>query len=221
MKKIKFLIWPFFIVAVFVVLGGVVLSFLEKKTAEDFFKEIIFTSNICISTIDTEVIKDLSLMTPTDIGNNENYLKLKKQVLAMGNNFKERGVDAIYILFQKEGKIYFLVESTPENDPLYIPVGELYQQPPAEVLASFKNSLFYFSDHYTDEYGTYLSSFKPIFDSSGQQVGVLGVDVDYKLYETVVQKLRLSFFSIWTSIVLFIISLFFYFRKSKAIIGYF
>ena len=78
-----------------------------------------------------------------------------------------------------QGQLYFVVDAGLPGEEGYSPFGTIYQEPGPALLANFDtmNGTVLESDFYTDEYGSFLSGYAPIFTSTGERAGVLGVDI--------------------------------------------
>jgi PAS domain S-box-containing protein len=217
MKKIKLAIWPLIVLAVCIIVGFVVFYFVIKAVDKDFADELVWTSDLSIAAINTDRIKKLSDILPADISMSEDYIRIKSQIVGLGDQFEVNGVDAIYVLSQDEGQIRFIAESTPEGEPLYVSPGIIYEQAPSEVFEAF-NGISSSVVSYSDEYGTYISKFTPIFDTkTSEQVGVLGVDVDYGYYQKQIIKTKILFSTAWSFLCFIVILLFLYFRNLSKI----
>ncbi len=85
----------------------------------------------------------------------------------------------VYTMKKVDGKIYFVVDAGLPGEPDISTFDELYEQPSQTLVDNFDTltGTVVVPDFYTDEYGTFLSAFTPIFTSNGQRVGVLGVDI--------------------------------------------
>jgi len=169
----------------FVIILSAILFFSRKIVINQFKTELDWSSQITLSAINPERVYNSSML----IGDREAILKnedvswLKGEIERLGNLFLNRGVDALYILVKKGANIYFIVESTPIGEELYVEPGSLYQYPAKEIFTVFSEEKSMYTDLYTDEYGTYLSKFTPIFDDYGNIVGVLAADIDYSLFK--------------------------------------
>lgn len=214
MKKIKNFIYPVFIIAIFILIGIISFYFVYKNFNKRFSDEVIWATDISAIAINPDRVRATSDLLPGDISQSSDYSVIKEQTLGLGNLFLPKGVDAIYILSKKGNDIYFISESTPEGEPLYIAPGKLYEQPPQEIFQVFSNREAISTHVYTDEFGTYLSRFSPIFDNkTGELVGVLGVDIDYTVYQTQFWQIFIIFWLIWLFVCILVILLFFYFRN--------
>ena len=174
----------------------------RKIVINQFKTELDWSSRITLSTINPDRIYNSSMLINDReaILNSEDVSWLKGEVERLGDVFLGKGIDALYILVKKGADIYFIVESTPIGEELYIEPGSLYEYPPTEVFNVFSEKKEYFTDIYSDEFGTYFSKFSPIYNENGELVGILGSDVDYSLF-----KNRLFFLRIMLSFLLIII----------------
>jgi GAF domain-containing protein len=85
----------------------------------------------------------------------------------------------VYTMKKENGKIYFVVDAGLPGEPDISTFDELYEMPSQTLMDNFDtmSGTVVVPNFYTDEYGTFLSAFTPIFASNGQRVGVLGVDI--------------------------------------------
>ncbi len=86
----------------------------------------------------------------------------------------------VYTMRRDDQGIYFVVDArlSPDEE-LISEYGDRYDEPSELLLDNFDtlNRTIIEPDVYTDEFGTFLSGYTPIFTSDGQRVGVLGVDI--------------------------------------------
>ena len=86
----------------------------------------------------------------------------------------------VYTMRKDEQGIYFVVDARISPDePLISEFGDRYEEPSSILVENFDTMTraIIEPDFYTDEFGTFLSGYAPIFTSSGERVGVLGVDI--------------------------------------------
>ena len=85
----------------------------------------------------------------------------------------------VYTMRRDEQGIYFVVDGGLPNEEGYSPFGMRYLEPGPALVENFDSmsGTTLEPDFYTDEYGTFLSGYAPIFNSDGLQVGVMGVDI--------------------------------------------
>jgi GAF domain-containing protein/HAMP domain-containing protein len=107
----------------------------------------------------------------------ENYRKINEQ------NLKIRGADSdlvyVYTMRKNEQGIYFVVDANLPGDEGVSAFGEPYLEPGPTLVKNFDtlNKTIIEPDFYTDEYGSFLSAYAPIYTSSGEKIGVLGIDI--------------------------------------------
>lgn len=86
----------------------------------------------------------------------------------------------VYTMRKDEQGIYFVVDARISPDELLISeFGDRYEEPSTTLVDNFDTMTrtIIEPDFYTDEFGTFLSGYTPIFTSNGERVGVLGVDI--------------------------------------------
>jgi len=98
-------------------------------------------------------------------------------------NIKIRDTDPdivfVYTMRKDEQGIYFVVDAGELDDKDFSAFNERYLEPSQTLVNNFDvmNDAIVEPEFYTDEYGTFLSAYAPIFSSDGVRVGVLGVDI--------------------------------------------
>lgn len=86
----------------------------------------------------------------------------------------------VYTMRKDEQGIYFVVDARVSPDePDISEFGDRYEEPSATLVNNFDTmtGTIIVPDFYTDEFGTFLSGYTPIFTSDGERVGVLGIDI--------------------------------------------
>ena len=87
------------------------------------------------------------------------------------------GCRGVYLMKLEEDGIHFGPESYSRSDPQASPLGELYHQPPDEILPIFGGQEASTAGPYTDEYGTFVSAFAAHVTHDGDRL-VLGMDIE-------------------------------------------
>jgi len=215
MKKIQIYLSHLSVFVVLAIIGVVVFYFIQQSISKSFADDMIWTTDISLTAINPDRVRRLGDLLPGSITGNEDFALVDDQVLSFGTLFMAKGIDSIYVLTQKDDKIYFIAESTPQGDPLYVTPGKLYEKAPAEAYEAFKNNVPVSTAKYTDEFGTYTSKFTPIINKQGEQVGVLGVDVDYSYYDKQIRQAGVIFWIVWVFVCLFIDIFYLYLVKSS------
>lgn len=109
----------------------------------------------------------------------QEFKSLRKQLVTMCASVENMKIRKIHLLKMKDEKIYFAVESLPENAPdYYPPTGETYDDAPPDLMLVFSKGISLVTGIYTDKRGTFISGFSPILDE-GKVVGVIGIDIDF------------------------------------------
>ena len=107
----------------------------------------------------------------------DNFIKIREQ------NLKIRGAESelrfVYTMQKDAQGIYFVVDAGLPSEEGYSPFGTRYEEPGPALVENFDSmtGTILEPEFYTDEYGTFLSGYAPIFSSEGQRVGVIGVDI--------------------------------------------
>jgi GAF domain-containing protein/HAMP domain-containing protein len=97
----------------------------------------------------------------------------------------------VYTMRKDEQGIYFVVDAGEKDDEGFSAFNERYIEPSQTLVDNFDimETAIVEPDFYTDEYGTFLSAYAPIFSSNGTRVGVIGVDI---LANTIAKQQRSS-----------------------------
>ena len=125
-------------------------------------------AKIALKSIDGDLLKEIE----TDGEDSEAYETVRK---AMQGIQKDCGIKYLYTLYAEGNKVYYGVDADALNPN---DMGEVFEVSYEELSDVFKGKEFVqdFIDHTED--GDLVSVYKPIFDSTGKQVGVLGCDYD-------------------------------------------
>ncbi len=85
----------------------------------------------------------------------------------------------VYTMKKQNGNIYFVVDAGLPGEPDISAFGDIYREPSATLVNNFETMMgtIVEPDFYSDEFGTFLSAYTPIFTSDGKRVGILGIDI--------------------------------------------
>lgn len=98
-----------------------------------------------------------------------------------------------YLTKLTDGKIYFILDSSPENKPAYSLPGTVYADAPLALYGSFKDGKPVVCGPYTDKWGTFISAFIPIVDQDTKRVyAVLGCDINSDRWSQMISLSRLQ-----------------------------
>ena len=164
--------------------------------------------------------QELATITNAADINNESYIKYQKELSDIINTSESEGVINIYTMRRdQKGTIYFYIDT---GDPNYVPdpPGVIpYEQPTDLLLATFASpsGTVVENNLYTDEFGTVISAYKPIYNQDGSLESVLGVDMNAETVVTAKQNaIRNIFVYLGISIpVIFLTSLILGYRFSR------
>ncbi|MEW6084294.1 MAG: GAF domain-containing protein [Chloroflexota bacterium] len=85
----------------------------------------------------------------------------------------------VYTMRNTDEGIMFVVDAGLPGEPDISMYGDFYQDPSQTLVDNFDTmtETIVEPEIYTDEFGSFLSAYTPIFTSDGQRAGVLGVDI--------------------------------------------
>lgn len=111
------------------------------------------------------------------------------------------GLEYIYSMKKPEGESLMFVVDTDEVDPA--DVLEPYEWLPS-MGPAFDGEVCADEDFTSDEWGTYLSGYAPIFDSKEKVVGIVGCDITRETINKRLSKLRILiiFFGVIPNVVI-------------------
>jgi PAS domain S-box-containing protein len=110
---------------------------------------------------------------------NADYERLREQLHMVLGTLDSYQVASLYIMERRENEIIFLADSAPLGDPLHADPGVPYSDAPTDLYTVFNTAQPASFGPYTDQWGTYFSSFVPIYATDEPVVvGVLGIDVN-------------------------------------------
>jgi len=90
-----------------------------------------------------------------------------------------------YVYVKRGDKLYFLVDSEPENSPDYSPPGQEFTEAAPIDKKPFSSKEAQLTEPVTDRWGTWVSAEVPIIDSTtGQVIAVFGMDYNANSWRT-------------------------------------
>lgn len=107
----------------------------------------------------------------------EYYNLINEQNLAIRDS--DPDLVFVYTLRKNAQGIYFVVDANRPGDEDISDYGTIYEEPGPTLAENFDSisATIIEPDFYTDEYGTFLSAYAPIYTSTGERAGVLGIDI--------------------------------------------
>lgn len=113
-------------------------------------------------------------------------------------------IGAIYVYFVRfdESQVpRIMIDGRPPNDPMASPIDEVTDMPPDAVKAVMAGNKASSPIIENPEYGTYISAYVPVKDSSGAVIGALGIDTDVAVYEQLAANV------LWESVPIYVLML--------------
>ncbi|NLG03749.1 MAG: hypothetical protein GX567_07990 [Clostridia bacterium] len=116
--------------------------------------------------------------------------------------YRDCGSNLEYIYSMKQlpdGKLVFIVDTDTEEP------GGIYEEYEMEdaISEALKGNVSADAEPTTDEWGTVISAFAPILNSTGKVVGVVGVDIGMDWIETQLNHLKVQIIMVSAGIILF------------------
>lgn len=157
-----------------------------KITGSDMRSSITGMARAIAMGINPDRINDLAFTAEDKTS--PSFIRIREQMKAWG---RYTGLRSIYSMEMKEGRFYFGPESIEENDPMASPPGTEYLQPPRAFIDAWISGQSGVTGPYTDEYGSFISGYAPVFDRmSGRVLMIAAVDYDMKLWDYGILKGR-------------------------------
>ncbi len=98
----------------------------------------------------------------------------------------------VYLMKLEDDQIIFIASGAATTDPVYVDPGVVYENPPEALMGVFSGSGTQIIGPYTDEYGTFVSSFTPVTnENDGKLIGVLGLDLNASYVQQTIARYRL------------------------------
>jgi GAF domain-containing protein/HAMP domain-containing protein len=137
--------------------------------------------------------------------NDKNFIRIREQNLKIRRSDPE--LRFVYTMQKDEKGIYFVVDAGLPTEQGYSPFGTRYEEPGPALAENFDSitGTLLEPEFYTDEYGTFLSGYAPIFSSDGKRVGVLGVDITANTILTREKEYRVRLIIIFLSTLPFLV----------------
>jgi hypothetical protein len=132
------------------------------------------------------------------------YMQIKQQLQEVRDSDKR--IRDVYTMAKTNDpkKVIFVVDAEPEGTDLFSNLGDEYDVEPGDATTQGFLTTSTDEDIYTDEYGTWISGFAPIYDSTGRAIASVGLDISASTVKSEVLK---SFMSPFIILLLIEISL--------------
>jgi PAS domain S-box-containing protein len=156
-----------------IIVGWLTTTWHQGKVDAEMRDRLLHQAMEIASTINPDRVKAISF-TAADRGKPV-FERLRGEMTAYGLFIRQR---SIYSMISRDGTIIFGPENLAENDPMASPPGTVYVEPPRQLRLVFATKRAETVGPFTDEYGTFVSSFAPVIDPhSGEVLMVIGLDI--------------------------------------------
>lgn len=117
---------------------------------------------------------------PEDL-NSAAYKAIKDNLVALAAN--ENGIRFVYLLAQRDGKIYIMADSEPADSKDYSPPGQEYTEADEQFFLPFKTGEALVTSKVTDRWGSWISVMVPVKDTkTGELIALLGLDYPLNIW---------------------------------------
>ena len=144
---------------------------------------------------------------------NMNSLEFKEILDTLIKAKSDSDAKYIYTLFVDNDKVYFIVDGSVEDAAA---LGEEYILK-NEMVRAMNGEISVLKLPIKDKWGTFISAYAPVKNSSGKIVGIVAADMDVSVFEFINSKLISSM--IYIFLLLFIISSLIVYRYSKSVVS--
>ncbi len=203
--KLKSKIFSFISIFLIILISGYLSVYFSGKKAEQDIKNNLQyygeVSNAAINHIDTR-----SLFFTKDDLTKDSYIALSDHLQRIAQASKNFGVRWIYLMKVKNGDIVFGPDSVLPQDYGHSQPGDIYTEASQEELQSVLKVIETGESStvgpYSDRWGTWISINVPVKDENNINTGVvLGVDIDYKYFQSQVLSKQILPASIFLSLI--------------------
>ncbi|HXF84069.1 MAG TPA: GAF domain-containing protein [Anaerolineales bacterium] len=149
--------------------------------------------------------QDGDLLLKVQAAGDEYFNRINEQNLKI--RFSDPDIIYVYTMRKDEQGIYFVVDAGLPGETNIAAFGERYEDPGPALASQFftMTKTIVEPEIYTDDYGTFLSAYTPIYASDGTKVGVLGVDISADTIRAQERAYLIRIITIFLSAVPFIV----------------
>lgn len=158
-----------------------------QEVDRQYREALLHQVRICSAAIGPDHLRNLS-GTPDDL-THPDYIWLRDRLGSMKS--PDETYRWLHVVFKRAGKLYFSVDSIPKDDPNHTGAGVEYQKPPPGLAEVFQTRQAMVVGPFTDERGTFVSGFAPIYDpQSDRVIAALGIDMDALTLDRTIARRR-------------------------------
>jgi len=158
---------------IMLVLGSLFVRYTWTSQKNATNEKVMRTTETTALLLNGDMLKSLKAM-PEDEGTSA-YKSMKNRLMGMVK--LEPEIQFAYLYTQRNGNLYFMVDSEPQGSEDLSPPGQLFAEANVQDSKPFKNGSSVITNPVTDRWGTWISVLSPIKDTeTGKIVAVFGVD---------------------------------------------
>lgn len=196
------------ILLILLIAGFLYVIYIWKDTLFQEKEKVLQVSCSIVASLPKEELHSLP-KKPEDL-NAQNLTRLKEtlqQIIQVNKNAR-----FAYLYIERNGKLYFVVDSEPETSPDYSPPGQEFTEADPVDSKPFVNGQPQITKPVTDRWGTWVSAEVPVKDTqTGQVIAVFGMDYNANSWRNRI------WFEVSQSIVMVIFILFLLFLSRRSI----
>ncbi len=177
--------WLIYAAALMVLLAGLWAAKQSGQNADiQMRRDLVLQATDIAATVDPCAIRALSF-TADDRFRPEFQL-LCAQMRACAES---AGINSLYTMALREGRIVFGPESLAEGHPYASPPGTVYQKPSPQDFDLFKTGRPQIHGPFSDEYGTFVTASAPVFDTrTGEVLAAICIDTEASCWRAAVRR---------------------------------
>ncbi|MDQ5949591.1 MAG: hypothetical protein QG563_97 [Patescibacteria group bacterium] len=209
-KSHTFLVVTFLLIIFFAFISIIGSIAVGRKIDSLQRKTLITRAETASLAINTEYLKKLS-GTPEDTRLPE-YQSLKKLMF----DLKQKNSDArfVYLMGLRGEKLFFYVDSEPADSKEYSAPGDIYDETSPEEIENYLKGTAFVQGPYEDRWGKWVTAEAPIFDTNGQTIGIIGVDISTTIWRTEILFARIMISVSAALLTIFLLVLYMYLERS-------
>ncbi len=109
------------------------------------------------------------------------YKTIKNKLLLIKSD--DPGTRFVYLVGERDGRIFFFADSENPGDAGYSPPGQYYPDATTRLIAAFQEDSAFIEGPVTDSYGRWFSALAPVVDqATGKTIALIGVDTPAQDY---------------------------------------
>lgn len=159
------------------------------KSDAGFRKDLLKRTLNAASSLNPQRVASLT-GSPGDLGKPD-YVRLRSQLMSI--RAANDDTRFLYLMGQRDGEIFFLVDSEPEESGDYSPPGEAYVESSPKLMEIFLTGIPFVEGPVTDQWGTWISGHTIIRDpAANKALAVMGMDIDAGEWKSIINESRLN-----------------------------